>query len=266
MGTGDIRQQYERQGFLHVRSVFDAADIDAMRAAIDGIVERATNVGRDDDHTWDGARRQEGGEALRLQAWHNLEYHDAAFTRAVAHPRLVDVLTQLIGPNVVLHHSKMLVKPPGSGAPFPMHQDHPYFPHERHSMLAASVHLDDADEHNGCLHVIPGSHMQGPLQHEGAFQLDAAEFPLEVGTPVPAKAGDVVLFNYLTVHGSGVNRSERIRRNVLFQYRDAADVPTALQHVDWGQGLVVAGSQPRFEWAVPDYVVGRHGELVAVEA
>ena len=74
----------------------------------------------------------------------------------VAHPRLVEVLTGLIGPNVQLHHSKMLVKPPEQGAPFPMHQDYPYFPHERHSVLAASVHLDDTDEENGCLHVIPG--------------------------------------------------------------------------------------------------------------
>lgn len=261
--AAELQESYEQHGFVHVPGVFDQDELDAMRGAIDGIVERAQLVGRDDDHTWDGARSEAGGEALRLAAWHNVEYHDAAFTRAILHPRMVDVLTSLLGPDVVLHHSKMLVKPPGTGAPFPMHQDHPYFPHEQHSMVAASVHLDDADEANGCLYLVPGSHREGPMQHEGSWQLDAAEFPLEVGTPVPAKAGDVVFFNYLTVHGSGVNRSDRIRRNVLFQYAAAGDRPTLLEHVDWGRGLVVAGCQPRFDWAVPDYVVEGLGELVA---
>ena len=55
-----------------------------------------------------------------------------------------------------------------------------------------------------------------------------------------------MLFNYLTIHGSGVNRSNRPRRNILFQYRDHADEPVLgddgrEDHVNWGQGLMVAG-------------------------
>jgi ectoine hydroxylase-related dioxygenase (phytanoyl-CoA dioxygenase family) len=182
----------------------------------------------------------------------------------VAHPRLVAVLTDLIGPNVQLHHSKMLVKPPEQGAPFPMHQDYPYFPHERHTVLAASVHLDDTDEENGCLHVIPGSHKFGPLAAEG--DAHTVDYPLESGTACPAAAGDVLFFNYLTIHGSGVNRSPRTRRNVLFQYRDPADVPVfnddgVEDHVDWGMGLMVAGSNPGFWGWRPRFRIRQH-ELV----
>jgi phytanoyl-CoA hydroxylase len=140
----------------------------------------------------------------------------------------------------------MLVKPPEQGAPFPMHQDYPYFPHERHSVVAASVHLDDTDVENGCLRVVPGSHKRGPLEAHGPSH--TVETPLEDGTPLPAAAGDVVLFNYLTIHGSGVNSSTRTRRNVLFQYRDPEDPPVLRDgreaHVDWGQGLMVAGRNP----------------------
>jgi phytanoyl-CoA hydroxylase len=70
----------------------------------------------------------------------------------------------------------------------------------------------------------------------------------------PAAAGDVLFFNYLTIHGSGVNSSDRTRRNVLFQYRDPADVPLLNaggqeDHVDWGMGLMVAGSNAGFfDW------------------
>jgi phytanoyl-CoA hydroxylase len=60
----------------------------------------------------------------------------------------------------------------------------------------------------------------------------------------------VLLFNYLTIHGSGVNRSTRTRRNVLFQYRDPADPPLlhdgAEEHVDWGAGLMIAGANSSF--------------------
>jgi phytanoyl-CoA hydroxylase len=146
----------------------------------------------------------------------------------------------------------MLVKPPARGASFSMHQDYAYFPHERHTVLAASIHLDDADEENGCLRVVPGTHELGPLEAHGPSNtVDAAEYPLERGTPLPASAGDVLFFNYLTVHGSGPNRSSRTRRNVLFQYRDPADPPVLRngveEHVDWGQGLMVAGHNP-FYW------------------
>ena len=58
----------------------------------------------------------------------------------------------------------------------------------------------------------------------------------------------MLLFNYLTIHGSGVNASDRPRRNVLFQYRDPEDPPLLRdgheEHVDWGMGLMVAGRNP----------------------
>jgi phytanoyl-CoA hydroxylase len=242
---------YRENGYLHVRGVFGAADVDDMREGIDAILADVEGTTNDANHRWSAAEKE-----TVLKGFHNVQYHAAAFLRAVAHPALVDVLTTLIGPNVQLHHTKMLVKPPEKGAPFPMHQDYPYFPHERHTVLAASVHLDDTDGANGCLHVVPGSHTLGPLEPTGVSKdLDT---PLEDGRALPCAAGDVLFFNYLTIHGSGVNSSTRTRRNVLFQYRDPEDMPLLAngveEHVDWGQGLMVAGrnpvywqTRPRFE-------------------
>jgi ectoine hydroxylase-related dioxygenase (phytanoyl-CoA dioxygenase family) len=240
LSDGDF---YREHGYVLVRGVFDAREVEEMRAALDRILANVGGTEHDRSHTWSGV-----DQSLQLKGFHDLPYHDAVFTRMVAHPRLVAVLTELIGPNVQLHHTKMLVKPPERGAPFPMHQDYPYFPHERHSLVAASVHLDDTDEENGCLHVVPGSHALGPLEAHG--EAKTVGYTLESGTPCPAAAGDVLFFNYLTVHGSGVNRSDRTRRNVLFQYRDPGDPPVlgdgVEEHVDWGMGLVVAGANPGF--------------------
>jgi ectoine hydroxylase-related dioxygenase (phytanoyl-CoA dioxygenase family) len=248
--TDDYGSAYREQGYVLVRGVFSSQEVDEMREAVDGILDRVAGTQHDRDHTWRGNLSEDEARDLQLKGFHDLSYHDAVFTRMVSQPRLVGVLTELIGPNVQLHHTKMLVKPPERGAPFPMHQDYPYFPHTRHSVLAASVHLDDTDLENGCLHVVPGSHRLGPLEVTGASNDVAAEYSLESGTPCPAAAGDVLFFNYLTIHGSGVNRSERVRRNVLAQYRDPADPPLVAdgveEHVDWGMGLMVAGSNEQF--------------------
>ena len=240
---------YREHGYVLVHGVFDEREVEEMRAAIDRILEGVAATEHDRSHTWAGV-----DQSLQLKGFHDLTYHDGVFTRMVAHPRLVDVLTQLIGPNVQLHHTKMLVKPPEQGAPFPMHQDYPYFPHEQHSVLAASVHLDDTDEENGCLHVVPGSHRLGPLEAQGDSK--SLDYPLESGVAVPGAAGDVLFFNYLTIHGSGVNRSARTRRNVLFQFRDPADPPscaTASRSTSTGaQGRWSPGSNPASGRGGPD--------------
>ncbi|MCK9861085.1 phytanoyl-CoA dioxygenase family protein [Paenibacillus sp. ATY16] len=236
---------YKENGYLLVQGLFSQQEVEDMRKAIDGILNRAAQSKFDTNHTWQGEYLPpEQLKKLVLKGFHDVQYHDAAFMRAAIHPNMAAVLSQLIGPNVQLHHSKMLVKPPENGAAFPLHQDAPYFPHASHTMLAASVHLDDADMENGCLCVIPGTHKNGMMPHVGRHYLDHREYPISMATPCPAKAGDVLFFNYLTVHGSDVNRSTRNRRNVLFQYRDPMDVPTLDTHVNWGQGLMICGENP----------------------
>jgi phytanoyl-CoA hydroxylase len=258
---------YREQGYLHVEGVYDRDEVEEMRAGVERIIARAIELESDRSHTWEGSHlTDEERSTLVLKGYHDLPYHDSCFTRAVLQERLGTVLEGLIGPDVVLHHSKMLVKPPERGAPFPMHQDYPYFPHARHTMLAASVHLDDADEENGCLHVVPGSHKLGPLEPTEHNQLDRDEFPVESGAVLPASAGDVVFFNYLTIHGSGINTSERTRRNVLFQFRAADDLPVVNTHVNWGAGLVVRGANPLFHRTRPHFSVERIGLAEAEEA
>lgn len=247
---------YNNEGYLLVKGVFNQAEVEEMRNGVNRIIDRAAQAKLDHNHAWGGDYLPpEELKKLVLKGFHDVHYHDASFTRAFTHPNMADVLTKIIGPNVQLHHSKMLVKPPEIGAAFPMHQDHPYFPHANHTMLAASIHLDDADLENGCIYVVPGSHKQGPLPHVGRHYLNHKEYPVSCGTPCPAKAGDVLFFNYLTIHGSNANRSQRTRRNVLFQYRDPADPPVENVHVNWGQGIMVCGENVQYREFRPEYTL-----------
>ncbi|MGO4374811.1 phytanoyl-CoA dioxygenase family protein, partial [Paenibacillus sp. MCAF20] len=141
MITSQDVQFYKENGYLLVKGVFSQPEVLQMRESVERIIQRAARAKADANHAWQGDfLPPEQLKKLVLKGFHDVHYHDAAFTRAATHPNMVSLLNGIIGPNVQLHHSKMLVKPPANGAAFPMHQDYPYFPHSNHSMLAASVH------------------------------------------------------------------------------------------------------------------------------
>lgn len=62
-------------------------------------------------------------ESTQLLSIHNLQNHAAIFTKMLLNNRLLDALADIIGTkDILLHHTKAHVKPPGKGSPFPMHQ------------------------------------------------------------------------------------------------------------------------------------------------
>jgi len=250
MNEGDF---YREHGYVHARGVFAKDEVEEMRAAIDRILDDVAGTEHDGNHVWGAA-----DQATVLKGFHNLQYHDAVFARAVAHPRLVEVLTALLGPNVQLHHTKMFIKPPEKGSPFPMHQDVPYFPHDRHSMIAAILHFDDAPPEKGCVRVVPGSHKLGPVPHVegGGWHLPFEQYPIESSSPCPAEAGDVLFFSYLTIHGSGINESSEARTTLLVQMRDPTDPPTVKTHESRGQGMMLRGIAPVSAPAAPAEAMG----------
>lgn len=238
---------YQENGYLLLKSVFSREEAQLLREEAHALIARLAGVYSENgiNAAW-GSAREITDLPTKLLHCHNVQYHSAAFARLMLDPRLVDRIADLIGENIQLHHTKLFIKPPEQGAPFPMHQDYPYFPHEKHTMLAAIVHFDDAPVEKGCVCVVPGSHKLGPLEHspEGGWHLPVEQYPLEKAVPVPAEAGDVVVFSYLTIHGSGVNTSKEARTTLLIQMRDPTDHPTVVTHLSRGQGLMLRGIDP----------------------
>ena len=228
---------YQKNGYVVVPGLLDQSEAARLRAEMHAIAAREGHS----DATWESVR----GGGTAITHCHDVHFRSALVTQLLTDPRLTGVAQDLIGPNVQLHHNKMFIKPPEKGSPFPMHQDYPYFPHRDHSMIAVILHLDDAPEEKGCLCVYPGTHKLGPLPSMGNdHHVSPTMYPIERATPVPAKAGDAVFFHYLTVHGSGQNRSDEPRTTLLIQLRDPADVPLSDRHASRGQGMMLAGIDP----------------------
>lgn len=244
MLTHEQKTFYRENGYLLVEGLLSREEAAALRQASHTLIERLL-TGKDEDATW-GSARGSGAKTV-LHHCHNVQFHDAAFSRLIVDERLTHATSQLMrSENVQLHHNKLFIKPPEKGSPFPMHQDHPFFPHDQHSMMAAVIHFDDAPVEKGCIRVVPGSHKAGPLDHveTGSWHLPFEQYPLEAAVPCPARAGDVLFFNYLTVHGSGVNESIEARTTLLVQMRDPTDVPSNPEHQSRGQGMMLRGVDP----------------------
>jgi len=236
--TPTQRAFFETQGYLHVKGLLTPEEAALYRAEVHAIAARQGET----DATWESQR----GAGTKIEHSHDVHFRSAAFTRLMVDPRLTTLCTDIIGPNVQLHHNKMFIKPPERGSPFPMHQDYPYFPHRDHSMIAIILHFDDAPVAKGCLRVYPGSHKLGPIPALGSdHHLPIEDYSIERATPIPAKAGDAIVTNYLTVHGSGMNVSHEARTTFLIQLRDPADPPISEQHASRGQGMMLAGIDPR---------------------
>ncbi len=242
--TAEQKRFYQDNGYIVLRGVFPLDEMRACRKDLHDLAARLEQQRGDINATWPSVRDR----SHRIQHCHDVQFQCASMTRLICDPRLVGPLTEMIGPNIQLHHTKMFIKPPEKGAPFPLHQDWPYFPHERDTMTAAVIHFDDSSIQKGCVRVVPGSYKRGPLPpaddaHDHSLPQDA--FPIDSATPCEARAGDVLFFNYLTIHGSGMNLSDEPRTTLLVQVRDPEDLPKVRAHESNGQGMMLAGYDPR---------------------
>ncbi len=243
---------YRENGYLLVKGVFSKEEAAAFRREAHALIERLQAT-RNVEATWESAKEVTATKTSLLHC-HDVQFQSAALTSLLVNDRLTAIAADVMDtPNVQLHHNKLFIKPPEKGSPFPMHQDQPFFPHDNDSMIAAIIHFDDAPLAKGCVRVVPGSHKLGAIPHvkEGGWHLPLDQYPLESSVPCEAEAGDVLLFSYLTIHGSGVNTSDEARTTLLVQMRDPLDPPSVLTHLSRGQGMMLRGVDPSAGKATP---------------
>lgn len=221
-----IRTAFARDGYYLARGLFRPAEIKALGREFDRIVRQLARTGDLNSAQWTGELQKKiGGERSMITHTHNVQCYSAAWLQAIQSRRFLDVAEAILGPDIILHHTKLFQKPTENGMPFTVHQDWSYFPSVKDTMIAAIIHVSPATDKMGCLRVYPGSHKLGRVANTGGQQ--ASEFldnyPLEKATVVEAAAGDVLFFHYFTLHGSKHNRSRRLRKTVLVQMHAGDD-------------------------------------------
>lgn len=239
----EISEFFAEHGYYHAKGVFDAEEIAALETDFDRIVAQLVASQEQVDATWDSTEvRKLANPGDMILHTHNVQKYSRRWLNAFVNPKFLNVVREILGDDIILHHSKLFQKPAEKGSPFPMHQDWPNFPTLNDTMMAGIIHVSDASDEMGCLRVYPGSHKLGRV--EGADGRSANEtldkYPIEDATIVEAKAGDVIFFHYFTLHGSMPNRSNDVRKTVLLQVYEGHDrVEDGNQHPD--ERMVLSG-------------------------
>jgi len=150
-------------------------------------------------------------------------------SRALSEMReLVDKVEQLFGPDLLFHYSKLNMKPAEVGSVVEWHQDLSYYPMTNSDSLAVLFYLDDTDESNGALKILPGAHHEALMNHsiDGFFQGRVTD-PVEESKAVSISgtAGTAIFMHGLAPHASAPNTSTRNRRTLILSYRAADAYP-----------------------------------------
>ena len=236
---------FHRHGYLVINDAFSPTEVqDALAGMVhlmDGkhpdfraIQFEPSLVKRKDELDADARR-----DAVRKVF--NFVDHEPRLNALAAHSGLLGVLEQIVEDTPELFQDMALVKPPRYGSEKPWHQDCAYFNlPEGTTVVGVWIALDEATPENGCMHIIPGSHSEGPMIHfkRRDWQICDTDVPVARDTMVPLKPGGCLFWHGLTHHGSPVNQSGQRRRALQLHYKPASSGEVTTQ-----ERLAVYGSE-----------------------
>ncbi len=175
------------------------------------------------------------------------------FLALAMEPQILDMVEQLIGPDIILWGCHVFCKPAGDGMETPWHQDGHYWPIRPLANCTVWVALDPSTVANGCLRVIPGSHREQVthphlLEQRDDLVLSQSTSP-EVFDPATAvdlelQPGQMSMHDVHMIHGAAVNRSTQRRTGVALRYMPGSSVfERNLNPANGKSGIPVAFAQ-----------------------
>lgn len=218
---------YRTQGWLSPIDVLDRSEVADARAKLEAFeAEHGAFVTRPE----------------RSRAYLPFTWVDAIMRNSL----LVDMVEDLIGPDILCWNAILWIKEPKSGSFVGWHQDVTYWGLDNRDLVTVWVALSQADERAGCMSVLPGSH-QTTLEHDETYD---AENLLTRGQHIPEiddgatvamalDPGQASFHNVATAHGSGPNRSDDRRIGLSLHY-----MPTHTRQTlaDWDSAALVRGT------------------------
>lgn len=256
----DQLKSYEENGFLLLDNLFEKQQIEALTAKLS-------------NSSWeekDGTVLEEDQKTLR--GIHEDPAKSGLLEKISKHDRIIEPSMQMLGSQVYIHQLKINFKAAFSGDVWPWHQDYIYWQKEDGMLEPRAVNvmvfLEEVNEFNGPLCLIPGSHKEGVIsslseseevcadaespEWISSFQSDlkyttseqtVSKLVEKYGIEAPkGNPGTVLFFHPNCVHGSANNISPFSRKIAIITYNSVENIPVAVEN-------------PR-----PDFLVGRDYE------
>ena len=152
IGADDLSMQFVKNGYLFPIDVLSATDALAYRTQLESLERKI--------------------EGSKLGNKEQLNYPHVIFRFAesiVRTPRILDVVEDIIGPDIMVWGSTFFIKEPYTESYVSWHQDLRYWGLDSESMVSAWVALSPVTKENGCMRFMPGSHQGGLVDHTDTF-------------------------------------------------------------------------------------------------
>ncbi|MCA9417101.1 MAG: phytanoyl-CoA dioxygenase family protein [Candidatus Omnitrophica bacterium] len=202
---------YRREGYLKFGRIFSAEEFTDLQAAFESILAQAPP----------------GIRSEHLDVPH---FKHPELFRFLTHPKILDVIEAFIGPNITLWSSHFISKPKGDGLKVPWHTDADYWGNriEPMEVITLWMAIDPSTKENGCMKVIPGSHLQkaeglkyGAVDRAmNVFdtEIDAALIDGANVVDLELQPGECHFHDAFTIHASNPNHSEMRRCGYTMRY------------------------------------------------
>ncbi|MFN0039240.1 MAG: phytanoyl-CoA dioxygenase family protein [Burkholderiales bacterium] len=221
LGEQEI-ETYRREGLVKPSLKIPPGQLGRIKASLEKLLRDNANISPETlvcPHIPYGSSHDESAAA----AW--LEY--------ASDPGIVELVSQLIGPDIILWGSQVFCKPPVTGKEIPWHQDGQYWPIRPIATCSVWIALDDATPENGCMRYIPGSHANGSVYQHRVNprkdivlnqEVEPSQFDESTARDDVLRAGEFSLHDVYLIHGSNANKSSRRRAGFVIRYMPATSV------------------------------------------
>ena len=257
---------FTREGWVIPQFRLPAAQVQTMRAALDELIARNPGV-RPEKLVSAHVQGQagvggEGGQGPNTEGVRGV----AQFLDLARDPQIVELVSGVVGEDILLWGCHVFCKPAGEGFETPWHQDGHYWPIRPLATCTVWVALEPSTVANGCLRVIPRSHraqqLHGHLHEDRADltlnqRLAPESFDEKTAVDLELQPGQMSLHDVYMIHGAAANRSAQRRTGVALRYMPSTSLFDRSLRPLQGQSGVPVDFGQRPLWLVRG--VDRHG-------
>ncbi len=263
VAPNELAARYAKEGYCFFREVLSPVEVAAIRKELDELI---ANLPSKQVVFKEGEQRE-----VKARPEYMTEPHakNLFWLELCRHPKVLDCVEAVLGPDLILIMSHLIVKRATDGLPVAWHQDNTYWP-SVHGTEVGTVWLaiDDTDRANGCMQVIPCTHEGYPdlekIQTNGndllGLTVKVTEAMKADAVALEMRSGSLSVHDSFVLHGSDPNTSGRRRAAYTMRYANPKTVKVDVQK-HWVPVYLVRGNGGEHEGQFIDLRPGKPGVL-----
>lgn len=218
MDISSLKSSFDKDGYVFLPGFLSLEEVEMLNENVRRFIKESIPVMSTAHYFY-----EDKNDATTLKQMQDLEKYDPYFKALSVGSKFETIAKALLGEDVICKTVEYFNKPPQIGKPTPPHQDGYYFMLDPQQAVTIWLALEKADEENGCVKYVKGSHLKGMRRHGRTSTLGFSQQIVDFGTEediknemaFPANPGDLLVHHALTIHRAGANTTAGRTRKAI---------------------------------------------------